>query len=199
MIGVIFSIMTSALIASNGFFTAEARPQTPVFKIGRCCFAHFHTSGNTSIYYELNLAAIHNPTGAELVLGDVRENGVVVADLLQPDSSKTKDKKLGTLLTGSITETSLQGSMKGKSLSDLITAMRDGSTYVYIDTSKGEIREQIKSHGSASNPTADINLVLEEPSNDSKLPKLFQKGGVLQFQPKDNTSISSRNNNSNIE
>jgi hypothetical protein len=141
MIGVIFSIMTLSLIASNGFFTAEARPQTPVFKIGK--FAHFHTSGNT-IHYELNLAAIHNPTGAELVLGDVRENGVVVADLLQPDSSKSENKKLGTLLTGSITDTSLQGSMKGKSLSDLITAMRDGSTYVYLENSKGEIREQIK-------------------------------------------------------
>ena len=139
MIGVIFSIMTSALIASNGD-PITGRPQTLVFKIGRFSMSN----SNTSITYELNLTGIHNPTGAKLVLGDVSENGVVVADLLQPDSSKTKDKKLGTLLTGSITDTSPQGSMKGKSLSELITAMRDGSTYVYIDTPKGEIREQIK-------------------------------------------------------
>lgn len=186
MIGVIFSIMTSAMIAS---YAAQitGRPQTLVFKIGRFVIS------NHVITYELNLTGIHNPTSAKILLGGVSENGVVVADLLQPDSSKTKD---GTLIRGSITDTSLQGPMKGKSLSDLITAMRDGNTYVKIDTStnpKGEIRGQIKIHGSASNQIADINLVLEEPSNDSKLPKLLQKGGGILEQPENLTSDSNDN------
>jgi hypothetical protein len=143
MIGIIFSIMASVLIASNGLPTAEGRPQTLVFKIGRFVISN----SNTSITYDLNLTGIHNPTGAKLVLGGVSENAKVVADLFQPDSSKTKEKEFGTLIMGTITDTSLQGSMKGKSLSDLITAMRDGSTYVSIDRStnpKGEIRGQIK-------------------------------------------------------
>ncbi len=36
--------------------------------------------------------------------------------------------------------------MKGKSLSDLITAIKDGNAYFYIQTPKGEIREQVKIH-----------------------------------------------------
>jgi hypothetical protein len=41
--------------------------------------------------------------------------------------------------------------------------------------------------------------VLQEPSNEVG-PKLFEKGGgVLQFQPKDNTSVSSEDNSSNVE
>ena len=143
MIGIIFSIMTSLLIESYGY-RSIGRPQTPVFKPGRF-IGHVYTSGDT-IYYELNLTAIDNPTGARLVLGDISEKGVVVADLLQTESSITKNKKLGTLLNGGITDTSLQGSMKGKSLSDLITAIKDGNAYFYIQTPKGEIREQVKIH-----------------------------------------------------
>ena len=46
--------------------------------------------------------------------------------------------------------------------------MRDGSTYVNIDTStnpKGEIRGQIKIPGSASNQIADTNLIAETCNN----------------------------------
>ncbi len=155
MIGIIFSIMTSVLIESYGY-RSVGRPQTPVFKIGRF-IAHLYTNGDT-IYYEINLTPIDNLTGARLVLGDISENGVVVADLLQTDSSITKDKKIGTLLRGGITDTSLQGTMKGKSLSDLITAINDGNAYFYIQTPKGEIREQVKIH--------DEHFSDPDPTND---------------------------------
>lgn len=156
MIGTIFTFMTSSLISSNGFFTAEGRPQTLVFKIGRFVISN----SNSSITYELNLMGIHNPSGAKLVLGDVSENDKVVADLLLPAFSKTKDKQFGTLLMGTITDTSLKGPMKGKSVSDLITAMRKGDTYVSIDKStdgKGEIKGLIKIDLASNGPMSFDN------------------------------------------
>jgi cytoskeletal protein CcmA (bactofilin family) len=60
--------------------------------------------------------------------------------------SKKNGIKLGTSIRGNITSSDLQGSLKGKLLTDLISAMRSGKTYVNIDTpyhENGEVRGQI--------------------------------------------------------
>ncbi|MDW0156191.1 MAG: CHRD domain-containing protein, partial [Nitrososphaeraceae archaeon] len=51
-----------------------------------------------------------------------------------------------TSIRGNITSSDLKGSLEGKVLTDLILAMKNGTTYVNIDTpyeDNGEIRGQI--------------------------------------------------------
>jgi hypothetical protein len=77
-------------------------------------------------------------------MGKKGENGEAVVDLLK--DSKKNGIKLGTSIRGNINSSDLQGPLKGKILSELISAMRNGNTYVNIDTpyhENGEIRGQI--------------------------------------------------------
>jgi len=53
----------------------------------------------------------------------------------------------GTLAPGNITASDLMGLLEGKSISDLVSEMKSGKTYVNIQTEAhpgGEIRGQIK-------------------------------------------------------
>ncbi|MGE5821688.1 MAG: CHRD domain-containing protein, partial [Nitrososphaerota archaeon] len=73
------------------------------------------------------------------------ENGEAVVDLLK--DSKKNGIRQGTSIRGNITSSDLKGSLEGKEvLTDLILSMKNGSTYVNIDTpyhENGEIRGQI--------------------------------------------------------
>ncbi|MBA3750860.1 MAG: CHRD domain-containing protein, partial [Nitrosopumilus sp.] len=74
------------------------------------------------------------------------ENGLIVFALFRPDAPVDQISENET-----ITEDEFVGSLKGKSMSDLITAMSNGSIYANIhtqDNPNGEIRGQIMS----SNP-----------------------------------------------
>jgi hypothetical protein len=78
-------------------------------------------------------------------LGKTGENGEAVVDLLK--DSKKNGIRQGTSIRGNITSSDLKGSLEGKEvLTDLILSMKNGSTYVNIDTpyhENGEIRGQI--------------------------------------------------------
>jgi len=85
-------------------------------------------------------------TGAHINTGKPGANGDVIVDLLK--YSKKNPTKLGLAIRGNITDTSLTGPMKGKTLGDLISAMNNGDTYVNVHTLNhpdGEIRRQIES------------------------------------------------------
>ena len=65
---------------------------------------------------------------------------------------KTKTAE-GVTIKGNFTASDFEGSMKGKALSDLQSAMGTNETYVNIHTSDhpdGEIRGQIKVKGNAT-------------------------------------------------
>jgi hypothetical protein len=60
--------------------------------------------------------------------------------------SKKNGIKMETSIRGNITSSDLKGPLKGKMIAELISAMRNGNTYVSIDTpyhENGEIRGQI--------------------------------------------------------
>lgn len=102
------------------------------------------TAYDTVIKFKIKVTGSSDVTSADIHLGKIGENGEVVADLLK--DSKKNGIRMGTSIRGNITSSDLEGSLSGKELVDLISAMRNGTTYVNIDTpfhDNGEIRGQI--------------------------------------------------------
>ena len=104
-------------------------------------------SDNASIMsYWVNITGLENITGAHIHNGSAGQNGDIVVALSMEQSAKDKNKPI-IQLKGNITKTDLQGLLKGKEISDLVTLMIDG-TYVNVHTDKypnGVIRGQIAS------------------------------------------------------
>jgi len=97
-----------------------------------------------SAWFKVNVTGLDKVTGAHIHEAKSGENGDVVVTLFKADSPT--GPKDGTLAEGNFTASDLEGSMKGKTLSDLVTAMKNGETYVNVHTEanpKGEIRGQL--------------------------------------------------------
>ena len=120
--------------------------------------AHFTISQDESqVEFRVNVANIENVVAAHIYLGGPGENGTIVATLYGP-VSPGGGKKTGVLSTGTITAANLVGSLAGRPMSELISAMRAGNAYVNVltddgqgapnekpgDLSTGEIRGQIR-------------------------------------------------------
>jgi hypothetical protein len=102
------------------------------------------TTHDTVIKYKIKVAGSSDVTSADIHMGKKGENGEAVVDLLK--DSKKNGIKNGTSIRGNINSSDLKGPLEGKILSELISAMRNGNTYVNIDTpyhENGEIRGQI--------------------------------------------------------
>jgi hypothetical protein len=114
--------------------------------------ASFRTAGyDTVIKYKIKVSGSSDVTSADIHLGKNGVNGETVVDLLK--DSKKNGIKQGTSIRGNITSSDLKGSLEGKVLTDLILAMKNGTTYINIDTpyhENGEIRGQIISLDSNS-------------------------------------------------
>lgn len=97
-----------------------------------------------SVWFEVNVTGIDKVTAAHIHNAKSGENGDVVVTLFKSDSPT--EPKDGTLAEGNFTAADLEGPMKGKALSDLATAMKNGETYVNVHTEankNGEIRGQL--------------------------------------------------------
>lgn len=107
--------------------------------------ASFRTMAyDTVIKYKIKVSGSSDVTSADIHLGHKGLNGETVVDLLK--DSKKNGIKQGTSIRGNITSSDLKGSLEGKVLKDLILAMKNGTTYINIDTpyhENGEIRGQI--------------------------------------------------------
>ena len=107
--------------------------------------ASFRTTANdTAIKYKIKVSGSSDVTSADIHLGKKGQNGETVVDLL--NDSKKNGIWQGTSIRGNITSSDLKGALEGKVLTDLIVAMKNGTTYINIDTpyhDNGEIRGQI--------------------------------------------------------
>jgi ribosomal protein S6E (S10) len=102
------------------------------------------TSFDTVIKYKIKVTGSSDVTSADIHLGRKGENGEMVVDLLK--DSKKNGIRMETSIRGNITNSDLVGSLRDKELINLISAMRNGTAYVNIDTpyhDNGEIRGQI--------------------------------------------------------
>lgn len=86
-----------------------------------------------AINSKINITGITDVSGAQIIMGQIGQNGEAVVDLLNTgDKSERSD---GISIKGNFTASDFTGSMEGKSLSDLQSAMSANQTYVNIITS----------------------------------------------------------------
>ncbi len=100
---------------------------------------------DSTIKYKVDVTGFSDATGAHIHMGRAGANGDVIVDLLR--DSMNNPSTLGMVISGIITDSSLVGPMKGKTVADLISAMSNGDTYTNVHTQehqKGEIRGQIR-------------------------------------------------------
>lgn len=102
------------------------------------------SSDGNSIGYQLKVTEMSGITAAHIHSGNVGENGPVIVTLFGSDTPS--DLINGLLSEGTISASDLEGPMEGKEISDLVSAMSNGVTYVNVHTQTnpdGEIRGQI--------------------------------------------------------
>ena len=108
--------------------------------------AEFETAlGGKELKYKLTVEDIEYVTAAHIHIGKKGKNGPPVAGLFA--GPKKEGKFSGTLGEGMIADTDLVGPMAGKTVKDLVKALRSGELYVNVHTDKypdGELRGQIK-------------------------------------------------------
>jgi hypothetical protein len=104
--------------------------------------AEFNLSPD-GISYQFSVSDISDVTAAHIHSGNVGKNGPVIITLFCSDTPANQMD--GVFAQGTITADDLEGSMQGKEIFDLISAMSNGVTYVNVHTQAypdGEIRGQ---------------------------------------------------------
>ena len=137
-------LSNSAVYAQNSNFNAKlsGQEEVPPTQSEATGMAEFTASGE-SVSYTVNASNIQGVTAGHVHSAEKGKNGEVVVTLFKFDSAQNQVSENGT-----ITADQLEGPMKGKTVSDLQYAMKNGTTYVNIHTEKnpnGEIRGQIMS------------------------------------------------------
>ena len=150
--------MVSAIILSNQIVLAQnqkfnaklsGQQEVPPVQTTASGMAWFK-SMQDKVWFKLNVTDMQGVTQAHIHTGKQGENGPILVTLYK---SNTPQPINGKLAYGNITANLLEGPMKGKQISDLTTAMSNGSTYVNVHTEKypkGEIRGQIMMVNSTS-------------------------------------------------
>lgn len=173
MIAILSSLILGASIDYNQVKAAEAKQQfkaklegeneVPPVSITAEGKAKLKVK-DSNIKFKLNVTGITDATAAHIHEGKSGQNGESVVDLLASGNEMTTQN--GLFINGSFVDSSLIGSMKGKTLSDLVSSMNDGNNYVDVHTQanpNGAIRGQLEVSGS-SNTTSiadDVNTDIE--------------------------------------
>jgi CHRD domain len=99
--------------------------------------------GSGGIDYQVSVTGVSNVTSVNINSGNVGENEPVIVTLFEPNA--TTDLSNDVQAEGTITSADLEGPMQGKEISDLVSAVGSGVTYVNVLTQanpEGEIRGQ---------------------------------------------------------
>ena len=117
---------------------------------------------NDMLTWKMNVTGANDATGVNIHKGKAGEKGEIVVDLMKV--SKHSDNPKGMTMRGNVTESSLKGSMAGKTIADLKTAIANGDVYVNLKTQDhpdGLMRGQVKLKGdnvtSSANATSSTN------------------------------------------
>ncbi len=181
------SILLNTVKAQEGqsfSATLSGKDEVPPTESNSTGTAKFQVNENNSqVSYWVNITGIKKVNEAHIHNGTAGENGDIVATLSKGKSAKGNDRPPQIGFAGNITKDDLQGPLKGKEISDLVTLMSDGGAYANVHTdkySKGAIRGQIASTsespeaGTSANTTttstdtsASINATSTPSSTDS--------------------------------
>ena len=121
-----------------------------------------------AIKSKINITGITEVSGAQILMGKIGQNGEPIVDLLKTgEKTETTD---GVAIKGNFTASDFKGSMQGKDLSALQSAMATNQTYVNIMTSDhpdGEASGHIYSKGSTTG-TQDTTGASDTIEQDDK-------------------------------
>ena len=95
------------------------------------------------IAYEVNVTDMDKVNAAHIHLGEPGKNGPIVLTLFKGGPTEQVN---GTVGEANVTASNFEGPMIGKQVSDLVTAMNNGTTYVNVHTTdfpNGEIRGEL--------------------------------------------------------
>jgi len=146
----IFAIGTTALTLrlhaqeSEQKFSAKlsGKDEVPPNKSPSAGFAWVKIYGD-KIAYEVNVTDMDKVTAAHIHLAEPGKNGPVVLTLFKGGPTEQVN---GTVGEANVTASNFEGPMQGKQVSDLVTAINNGTTYVNVHTTdfpNGEIRGEL--------------------------------------------------------
>jgi hypothetical protein len=110
-----------------------------------------------AIKSKINITGITDVSGAQILMGTIGQNGDPIVDLLK--TGEEIENPGGIAIQGNFTASDFEGSMEGKDVSALQSAMAANQTFVNIMTSAhpdGEISGHIYSKGSTTG-AADLS------------------------------------------
>ena len=124
----------------------SGKEEVPPTKSDANAWAKFQSVNNDSqIAYWVSISGLNKITGAHLHDGIKGQNRDIVA-VLSGNKSADAGGNATISLTGNITKDDLEGPLKGKEISDLVSRMKNSSIYVNVHTDEykdGVIRGQI--------------------------------------------------------
>src|SRR6476619_7844744 len=146
---VLVATATTQSYAQNEKYRAklDGNNEVPAVKTTAEGVINFKTK-NDMLTWKMNVTGANDPTGINIHKGKAGEKGEIVVDLMKV--SKHSDSPKGMTMRGNVTESSLMGSMAGKTIADLKTAIANGDVYVNLKTQDhpdGLMRGQIKLKG----------------------------------------------------
>ena len=158
------SILLNTVKAQEGqsfSATLSGKDEVPPTESNSTGTAKFQVNENNSqVSYWVNITGIKKVNQAHIHNGTSGENGDIVATLSKGKSAKGDDSPPQIGFAGKITKDDLQGPLKGKEISDLVTLMSDGGAYANVHTDKypkGAIRGQIASTSGSTDTGAGPN------------------------------------------
>ncbi|MBU6409299.1 MAG: CHRD domain-containing protein [Verrucomicrobia bacterium] len=147
---------------SKNVFTAQlsGQQEMPAVTTDASGTARFYVNQNDSkVHYKLVVHQLTDVTMAHLHLGMIGANGEPIVGLYPKEMSSMEMPSMGIGMTkeihgtfngvlakGSFTTNDLAGFMKGKTIADLVSEIKQGDVYINVHTKQhpdGEIRGQL--------------------------------------------------------
>ncbi len=141
----IFTGLAASTVFANHEFAAnltgqEEVPPVDTQALGEAIFVPIQPR-NETIDFHVNASGIQAVTQAHIHSGSPGENGPIIVTLFTLNPVQN-----GVSINGSIAANNLEGPMQGKTVAELIDAIKNNTTYVNVHTEQnpdGEIRGQL--------------------------------------------------------
>jgi hypothetical protein len=129
-----------------------------------------NNDNESQVSYWVNITGIKEVNEAHIHNGTTGTNGDIVATLSNGKSAEGDDRPPQIGFAGNITKDELQGPLKDKEISDLVSLMSDGKAYVNVHTDKypdGAIRGQVTSTSASTDAGTGTNTTSTSASTDA--------------------------------
>jgi hypothetical protein len=170
-VGSVSILLNTAKAQEDPSFSAtlSGKDEVPPTESNSTGTAKFQVNQNndneSQVSYWVNITGIKEVNEAHIHNGTTGENGDIVATLSNGKSATGDDRPPKIGFAGNITKDELQGPLKNKEISDLVSLMSDGNAYVNVHTDKypdGAIRGQVTSTAASTETGASTNATSTE-------------------------------------